>query len=97
MLVLNCIVVSELCNGMLYIFSLNQPTCSSSVLPSVSVNLKTGRKGEKATKPMPTGLDPRMLIFQNVYKVALHSWNKEVALFIPAPRESLLPCRESCL
>lgn len=50
MLVLNYIVVSELCNGMLYIFSLNQPTCFSSMLPSGSVNLKTGRKGRKGYK-----------------------------------------------
>lgn len=50
MLALNCVVVSELCNGMLCIFSLNQLTCSSSLRPLMIVDLKTGRKGRKGYK-----------------------------------------------
>lgn len=59
MLAWNCIVVSELCNGMLYIFSLNQPTCSSSLLPSVIVDLKTGRKERKGYKIQAHWFGPR--------------------------------------
>lgn len=81
-------------------FSLSQPTCSSFLLPSMIVNLKTGRKGKgaicyewtTATKVRPIDWDPRVLIFQDVYNSALQ------LVFIPAPRESLLPYRESsCL
>lgn len=43
--VLNCIVFSELCNWIFCVFILHQPTCFSSLLPSMTVNLKTGRKG----------------------------------------------------